>query len=232
MVPPFFCILCRSWKGVLHHIVGPTSQDLGFSMGNGWAATGMTWVLATITKSDWTSGRAPQSTRLLDTSKRSSTAPRMPMDTGLLRNYLTDQDSRGHGFGELQLTEWLSFSPAAFDQTYVAWADSIRGVLGIKNRNPHVRANGTVTPVINPYARQDKSPYKGTSPEANSFVMLLYVAWRDCVQAGNCPPTPAAELSSTRNILYAPRLCHLHSSKCLSMNSTSFLFHAAGCDLF
>ena len=159
-------------------------------------------------------------------------ASNAPMDTGLLCNYLTDQDSCGHGFGKLQLTEWLSFSPAAFDQTYVAWADSIRGVLGIKNRNPHVRANGTVTPVINPYAWQDKSPYKGTSPEANSFVMLLYVAWRDCVQVGNCPPTPAAELSSTRNILYAPRLCHLHSSKCLSMNSTPFLFHAAGCDLF
>jgi hypothetical protein len=93
-----------SWKGVWHHIVGPTSQDLGFwSTGHGWAAAGMTRVLATVMKSDWIEDDQWQSTAI-DTLTRYGIidgASNAPMDTGLLRNYPTDWDLHGHGFGEV-----------------------------------------------------------------------------------------------------------------------------------
>ena len=221
-----------SWKGLWHHIVGPESQDLGlWSTGNAWAAAGMTRVLATVMKSNWIEDDNWRSTAIDTLTKYIKEildgASNAPMDTGLLRNYLNDRDSRGHGFGEVAGSALLAATtyrmvvlrPSIFDQTYVAWADRIRGVLGAKSNSPHITTSGIVTPVVNPYAWLDTRPYTAGSPEGNSFVILLYAAWRDCVQAGNCSPT-SVEFSSAKNILYAPRLCHLRSSKRLP----SYLF--------
>ncbi|KAJ7123387.1 hypothetical protein C8R44DRAFT_783748 [Mycena epipterygia] len=80
-------------------------------------------------------------------------------------------------------------APAAFPaSTYVAWADTIRVVLGGVDAagNPHVTSGGIVTPAVNPLGWSDTAPWTAGSPEGNNFVVLMYAAWRDCIFAGVC----------------------------------------------
>jgi hypothetical protein len=119
-----------------------------------------------------------------------------PADGGLLRNYLNDTSGDGHGFGEISGSSAIAaaayrmavLKPAEFGAAHIAWADSIRTVLGgcDVEGNPHVTSNGTVTPAVNPYSWHSTTPYTIGSPEGNNFVVLMYAAWRDCVAAGIC----------------------------------------------
>ncbi|KAJ7100545.1 hypothetical protein C8R44DRAFT_947056, partial [Mycena epipterygia] len=119
-----------------------------------------------------------------------------PMDSGLLRNYLNDM-ATGHGFGEISGSALLAavayrivvLAPDAFPAaTYVSWADSIRLELGANDvqGNPHVTQNGTATPAVNPLAWLDTAPWTAGDAEGNNSVVLLYLAWRDCVWARLC----------------------------------------------
>ncbi|KAJ7437413.1 hypothetical protein FB451DRAFT_1006123, partial [Mycena latifolia] len=187
--------------GRWHHIVGPQSADPGlWSTGNAWAAMGMARVLATVLKAPialttpWQGAAVADLTawikEILDGARGS------PLDSGLLRNYLNDTVS-AHGFGEISGSSMLAatayrlavLAPTAFPaDTYVTWADSIRLVLGGNDAEgiPHVSANGTVTPAVNPLGWQDTAPWTAGSPEGNNFVVQLYTAWRDCIWAGVC----------------------------------------------
>ncbi|KAK0189421.1 family 88 glycosyl hydrolase [Armillaria mellea] len=132
----------EAYDGVWMHIIGPQSQDVGlWSTGNGWAAGGMT----RMTLTEWI---------------------KEIVDGGLARNYLDDVWGDGHGFGEISGTSLI----ASFDESYISWADGVRGTLGKNDTegNPHVTANGTVTPA------------------GQCFVVLMYAAWRDCVYEGKC----------------------------------------------
>ncbi|KAF8872494.1 hypothetical protein BD779DRAFT_1613794 [Infundibulicybe gibba] len=160
-----------SYAGVWEHIIGPQSQDTGlWSTGNGWAAAGMARVLATVMKALW--HRARRGPGILDGAMGA------PMQGGLLRNYLNDTDTQGHGFGEISGSSMLAavayrmavLQPRRFGAGYVQWADAIRRVLGGKGDvgELHVTPNGTVTPA------------------GQNFVVLMYAAWRDCVIAGVC----------------------------------------------
>lgn len=189
------------YNGVWMHIIGPQSQDVGlWSTGNGWAAGGMTRVLATITKApvawhaSWRQEAIDDLTgwikEIVDGVIDS------PTMQGLARNYLDDVWGDGHGFGEISGTSLIAsviyrmaiLCPDVFDQSYISWADGVRATLGKNDKegNPHVTANGTVTPAVNPLGWQDTAPWTAGSPEGQCFVVLMYAAWRDCVYGGKC----------------------------------------------
>jgi hypothetical protein len=184
-------------QGSWMHIIGPESQDTGlWSTGNGWAAAGMVRVLAVIIK-------APAATRQYWQPKAVDRltgyikeivdgAMAAPVDDNtLLRNYLNDTAADGHGYGEIAGTSLLASAvyrmavlcPSVFGSSYIQWADSVRATLG---NGKHISSNGTVFPAVNPLNWADTTPFTAGSPEGNNFVVLMYAAWRDCVQAGTC----------------------------------------------
>lgn len=215
------------WKGVWSHIVGPNDQDLGlWSTGNGWAAAGMTRVLATVMKSNWTqdydwkqnaiSSLTQYIKEIVDGAMHTSE------DQGLLRNYY-DSSTDNLGYGEASGSALLAstvyrmaiLQPSTFTSAHLTWADNIRHVLGKSDSkgNSHITSNGVVTPVVNPYDWLASAPYDAASPEGNSFVILLYAAWRDCVIAGNCgvdlnDPTLSSALLDPRS-----QFCRLRSRR-------------------
>lgn len=189
------------WKGVWHHIVGPQSPELGlWSTGNAWAVGGMSRVLATIHKApkgilepafvDEASGKLVQFIKeILDGALAS------PRDDNLLRNYLNDTTT-GHGFGEISGTTLMAsvsyrlavLLPEQFGSKYVEFADDVLKTIAGKDKDgkPHVTSTGVVTPAVNPLGWGDVEPWTTGSPEGNNFVVLLYAAWRDCIQANHC----------------------------------------------
>jgi hypothetical protein len=186
-----------SSQGVWEHIIGPESQDTGlWSTGNGWAAAGMVRVLAVVVKAPaairqyW----QPKAVNRLTTYIKEIVDGAMasPVDSNaLLRNYLNDTAGDGHGYGEISGTSLLAsvvyrmavLCPSVFGSSYIQWADSVRTTLG---NGKHISSNGTVYPAVNPLNWADTTPFTAGSPEGNNFVVLMYAAWRDCVQAGTC----------------------------------------------
>lgn len=162
-------------NGLWHHIVGPQSAEPGlWSTGNGWAAAGMARVLATVIKAPVAAAAPWQATAIADLTgwikEIVDGARASPMDGGLLRNYLNDTSGDGHGFGEISGSSLLAavtyrmvvLAPAAFPASaYVPFADSIRGELGMNDAegNPHITANGTATPAVNPLGWLDTTPW-------------------------------------------------------------------------
>lgn len=216
------------WKGVWHHIAGPQNQDLGYwSTGNAWAAAGLSRVLATVAKSTWlqdhgwkqsaTDSLTQYIKEIIDGAMNS------PKDRGLLRNYLNDRNSQGHGFGEISGSALLAatvyrmavLQPSIFQSSYIGWADDIRKVISGRDsrNNPHVTSWGGVVPAVNPYAWLDTRPYLSGSPEGNSFVILMFSAWRDCVKAGKCEfPRSSPQSRVKYDAKLIPR-CYLRSSR-------------------
>lgn len=196
--------ITTSYKGVWEHIVGPQSPEPGlWSTGNGWAAAGMTRVLATVIKAPISishpSWRTIIIARLTGYIKEIiDGAMGTTLDGGLVKNYMDDPASaNGYGrWGETSGSSLLAsvvyrmavLAPGTFGATYIAWADAIRTTLGSNDSsgNPHVTSTGIVTPAVNPLAWQDTTPYTKGSPEGQNFVVLMYAAWRDCVNASKC----------------------------------------------
>ncbi|KAJ7617130.1 hypothetical protein FB45DRAFT_933493 [Roridomyces roridus] len=197
---------CLLYRQVLLFNSNSTTPSHGadpglWSTGNGWAAAGMARVLASIIKAPVSNGtpwRASAIANLTAWIKEIiDGARKAPMDGGLLRNYLNDMSTDGHGFGEISGSALLAsvayrmvvMTPKDFPPaTYVSFADGIRRTLGGKDAqgNPHITQNGTATPAVNPYGWLDTEPYTAGSPEGNNFVVLMYAAWRDCVSVGVC----------------------------------------------
>lgn len=102
----------------------------------------------------------------------------------------------GHGFGEVSGSSLIAaviyrmavMQPETFGRDYISWADTILETLAGNDAegNPHITASGIATPAVNPLGWSDTTPFTTGSPEGNNFVVLLYVAWRDCIQAGVC----------------------------------------------
>lgn len=195
-----------SATGLLTHIDGPVSDDPGiWSTGNGWYAAGTARVLATLlkapsslfhnsaeTSAKWRAGAAATLVSLIKEVLEG--ALRANTDGNLLRNYIDDTT----WFGEISGTNLLAsvaFRLATLSKTsslgsplistadslrYVAWAQNVRRTMGT---NGHITSNGTATPAINPLNWGDRTPFTAGSPEGQSFVVLMYAAWRDCVEA-------------------------------------------------
>ncbi|PPR04273.1 hypothetical protein CVT26_004063 [Gymnopilus dilepis] len=211
-------------NGLWMHIIGPQNQDTGFwSTGNGWAAAGMTRVLATVIKATSMANESwrQQAITLLTGYIKEiiDGAMAAPQDGGLLRNYLDDTSDDGLGFGEISGSSLLAsvvyrmavlqpniFSPNSSSSrssgtSYIAWADSLRQTVSGNdgNGNPHINANGIVTPAVNPLWWKDTNPDTSGSPEGQNFVVLMYTAWRDCVKAGVCSSPNATATGSSRS---------------------------------
>ena len=161
-------VLQPSSGGAWMHIMGPQNQDTGlWSTGNGWAAAGMTRVLATFLKSpfaqqlngtaqaDAVKGLTGYIKEILDGAMSS------PMSFGLLRNYLNDTSGDGQGFPEISGSTLLAsvayrmavLRPDVFasspssnssnatssnsNSTYISWADNIRAGLGAYDASGH-----------------------------------------------------------------------------------------------
>lgn len=190
-----------AYKGVWAHIIGPKSRDLGlWATGNAWAAAGMARVLATVLKAPIAQNATWQKSAIDDLSvwikEILDGAIASSKDDGLVRNYMNDLDSSGHGFGEISGSSLLAavayrmpvLQPQIFGDQYLNWADGIRATLSGEDRRgkPHITADGIATPAVNPLAWLDKKPFTTGSPEGQAFVVLMYTAWRDCVLAGRC----------------------------------------------
>ncbi|KAG6860963.1 hypothetical protein C0995_005328 [Termitomyces sp. Mi166 len=232
------------YKGVWEHIIGLEHQnsDTGiWATGNGWAAAGMTRVLATVMKAPIAQNAAWRSEAIHDLTQWIMEilegAVASSLEGGLVRNYLNTGDSwAGYGFGEISGSSMLAsvvyrmavLQPQACGQKYVNWANRIRGVLGGKDSNgrPHVTEEGVATPAVNPLVWRDTIPLRTGSPEGQSFVVLMYTAWRDCVFAGNVLPKENpifdALQSSKMNTQPLFSLNH-HYALSLSSPATQFL---------
>ncbi|EDR06803.1 uncharacterized protein LACBIDRAFT_299692 [Laccaria bicolor S238N-H82] len=220
-------VLQPSSGGAWMHIMGPQNQDTGlWSTGNGWAAAGMTRVLATFLKSpfaqqlngtaqaDAVEGLTGYVMEILDGAMSS------PMSFGLLRNYLNDTSGDGQGFPGISGSTLLAsvvyrmavLRPDVFASSnssnptssssvssYISWADNIRAVLGAYDAsgNPHITKTGIATPAVNPLNWHDTTPYTSGSPEGQNFVVLMYAAWRDCVYAEVCGNPLAASTTTS-----------------------------------
>jgi hypothetical protein len=199
--------------GLWKHIVGPVDSDPGlWSTGNAWAAAGMTRILATVMRAPASLYKSGNGSSWKNEAINSLTtwiqeildgAIASPMDDRLLRNYLNDTSGDGHGFGEISGSNLLAsvayrmavlrsdiFTSSNGDSKrwhgqskYLNFADGIREIMG---QNGHITSNGTAIPAVNPLGWGDTTPYLFGSPEGQNFVVLMYVAWRDCVRAGIC----------------------------------------------
>jgi hypothetical protein len=167
--------------GLWHHIIGPENEDLGmWSTGNGWAALGMTRVLASLIKSGANHDKQEE---LLDTI-RGILEGAMKHDrdpkSQLIRNYIPDNSWFGDNAGTAALAatayRLAALYPARRDDfaQYLQWAEESRHVV-----LQHIEEDtGLVSPVANPMDSRDRKPCKA-SAEGQCFALLMYTAHRD-----------------------------------------------------
>lgn len=169
--------------GLWQHIIGPPdgNNDKGiWSTGNAWAAAGMSRVLATAKNSRLGASQSllekmvDNMQRILDGAIAMDNAE---PDEPLLRNYLNDTT----WFGELAGTALLAatayravqLQPETFGQRYIDWADEKRDAV-----TAMIGSDGLLAPVVNPLNWNDRTPAT-KSPEAQSFAILMFSAYRD-----------------------------------------------------
>ncbi|EME82195.1 uncharacterized protein MYCFIDRAFT_211568 [Pseudocercospora fijiensis CIRAD86] len=196
--------------GAWRHIIGPKNQDVGlWSTGNAWAAMGMARVLATLLHWPPTVTRATAQIAQADLftwiGEILSAAMNSSKQDGLLRNYLNDTTWFGETSGTALMTAAVyrlavlqQEANALFDGSaakapkldkivttdMLAWADKNRKAVAA-----HIDQSGIARPAVNPLGWGDRTPYVKGSPEGQSFVVMLYAAWRDCHGAGLCNST-------------------------------------------
>jgi rhamnogalacturonyl hydrolase YesR len=176
-------------SGCWKHIVNPegvegedVKVDEGlWSTSNGWAAAGMARVLATIRKSRF-AGELEKEQGSLAGMTQGILDGAMKLDTdasGLLRNRLDDESWFGEAAGTALLAaaafRMAVLEPAVFGDVYTDWA--LRKMMIVKKCVDE--ETGIVAPVVNPTTDDQRTPLDGVSPEAQSFVVLLYAAWKD-----------------------------------------------------
>ncbi|KAF5383242.1 hypothetical protein D9615_004867 [Tricholomella constricta] len=201
--PPF--------KGLWQHIQGPQHDDPGlWSTGNAWVAAGMARVLATVLKAPLGKGNADLKWRgeavaelttwIEEIVNGAVEAGKDAYEDGLVKNYFDKPETFGETSGSALMAatvyRMVILRPGVFGRSgrYIRWADGIRTTLGgeffddiSEDTLDHVDAvNGTVRPTVNPLGWGDVEPWMTGSPEGQSFVVLLYAAWRDCVLARVC----------------------------------------------
>jgi hypothetical protein len=190
---------CSLYRDVLNtsqfdnwqHIIGPQSQDTGlWSTGNGWASYGMVRVLHTLQKWSGSSSMTSEASQLKGWIKEILDGAMLSgFDNGLLHNYLNDAS----WFGEISGTALLTAvayrmavnDPVMFPQQYIQWADTNRISLSKQEG-----ADSVFVPAVNPLSWLDRTEFDSGSPEGQAFTVFMYTAFRDCVNAGICQPSP------------------------------------------
>ncbi|KAG6844866.1 hypothetical protein H0H87_002989 [Tephrocybe sp. NHM501043] len=123
-------------------------------------------------------------------------------DNGLVRNYFNKPtifgETSGSSLFAATVYRLVALLPNVFGRSgagnkYINWAEGIRSTLGgtfvdVNGTTwQHVDANnGTVRPSVNPLGWGDLNPWMAGSPEGQSFVVMLYAAWRDCRLSKHC----------------------------------------------
>ena len=167
-------------------IIGPEVQDYAlWSTGNGWAAAGMSRVLATLKKSPLASKTKKEQSSLVSMIQQilDGTIALDTDNSGLLRNYLNDTT----WWGEISGTSILAatalraakLEPKVFGKKYTNWAVEKMHQVNKRIDASEGENKGIVSPAINPLNWHDKTPYTSGSPEGQSFVVLLHAAYRD-----------------------------------------------------
>ncbi|KAG6356232.1 hypothetical protein INS49_015619 [Diaporthe citri] len=171
-------------QGLWRHINGEHFKDGGFwSTGNGWAALGMTRVLATLVNGGH--GRH-MIDRLLQPLKRLLDGVLLhPRDSAnLVRNYIGDREVVW--FGEVAGTAALTavmyrvatLFPSELSEDHMAWTESSRVAV-----MQHVDSEtGKASPVVNMMDTKDPEP-QDASAEGQCFTLMMYAAHRDWLEA-------------------------------------------------
>lgn len=195
-----------SYGTLWRHIIGPEAEDMGlWSTGNAWAAAGMARVLATVMKAPIAQGRLWRDEAIdqltLYIKEILDGVLGVDLDNGLVRNYMDDLEGP-LGFGEISGTSLLAatayrmavINPRVFGRPYILWAERVRHTLGGSDRegNPHITEEGIAQPAVDPLDWKNPIPVTTGSPEGQSFVALLYAAWRDCVRETVCSDEDSA----------------------------------------
>lgn len=180
-------VLQDTETGLWTHIAGTTPDKGAWSTGNGWVLAGIARVFATISHwtptSDWEDEKEELITyarEIIDGAIDVGPEP----DTGLLRNYITSSfpEAAGTAIITASVYRWVVIAPEIFaNSKYISWADARRAAV-VRS----IDANGVLGPVVNPYSHAENCPLDGPSPEAQSFGVMLYAAFRGCVRAGYC----------------------------------------------
>jgi rhamnogalacturonyl hydrolase YesR len=179
----------KNMQGVWKHIIGPNDYQPGlWSTGNGWAAAGMTRVLATTLKWEKSASWAHEQglltqwiKEIIDGTMEGSLTSTEP-STGLLRNYLNDTSWFGETSGTALMSSvayrMMVLVPEIFaeESRYVTWAENLRISV-----TAHFKTNGTFSPAVNPLNWSDHTPFTTGSPEGQSFGVLLAAAYRDWI---------------------------------------------------
>ncbi|KAF2682877.1 hypothetical protein K458DRAFT_306384 [Lentithecium fluviatile CBS 122367] len=169
-------------SGPWMHIAGDENGDNGlWSTGNGWAAAGMSRVLATLKKGPYNVETAAEQGQLSGMIKDILDGS-ISMDkdsSGLLRNYLNETGWWGEIAGTSILAatalRMAKLEPENFGQNYVDWAGRKKEAV-----DSHINTgNGIVLPAVNPMWWKDQNQYNSGSPEGQSFVVMMYAALRD-----------------------------------------------------
>ncbi|KAJ4355270.1 hypothetical protein N0V95_003100 [Ascochyta clinopodiicola] len=175
--------------GLWRHIAGSRTDAGTWSTGNGWTLGGIARVFATIkywpTSAGWTTEQqrlAQFAKEIIDGAIKIGPEPR----SGLLRNYISTASSFPEAAGTAMIAANIYrlavLAPDVFAKSqYLGWADARRAAV-VKT----VGSSGVIAPVINPYKYTENAPYGQVSPEAQSFGVFLYTAYRDCICAGYC----------------------------------------------
>ena len=182
-------VLQDSKSGLWTHIAGSRPDTGTWSTGNGWALGGISRVLATIMHWSVSAAWKSEQQTLIAVAKKiidgAITIGPEP-STGLLHNYISQPASFAEASGTAMIAANIYrlavLAPDTFDTSkYISWADARRAAVA-----KSVDSMGLLKPVVNPYKYSQATPYSGTSPEGQSFTVLLYAAYRDCVCAGVC----------------------------------------------
>jgi rhamnogalacturonyl hydrolase YesR len=173
------------WKHIID-APGTSSQSIKqdpglWSTSNGWAAAGMSRVLATLRKSSFATETWEEQDSLVQMTKGIIDGA-MSLDTdpsGLLRNRLNDESWFGECAGTTLLAATVFrmavLEPGVFEEKYTDWAQAKMRV-AIRCIDAET---GVIAPVVNPTRDEQRLPLEGVSPEAQAFVGLMMAGWRD-----------------------------------------------------
>lgn len=185
------------WK---HVVISTDFNDLGlWSTGNGWAAAGITRVLATIQNSQY-SGKFGSQRKSLTTWANEIHQGYYALVDGtshLGHNYINDTSTFLDASGAtLIASSVFRLSTLSGKHQYVPNALTYLSSLTAGNisTGPSIDSNGWLTPVVDPltFDKQGKQ-----SPESQSFVLLLDAAHKDWVSAGSKGANAAVRPSSS-----------------------------------
>lgn len=162
-----------------HTIYGGTVDNGTWATGNAWVVAGCVRVIATIQQSPFASQMSSQINDLKSWAGEilAGTQPYVTAD-GLLRNYITNESSFEDSTSTaLMASGGLRLSTLNLTNDYVNM--SLTMLAGVSKK---VNGSGYVTQVTDPYTFSKEGQQ---SPEAQSFVLLAYAAYKQWVAQGS-----------------------------------------------